>query len=124
VLLTSHECNESQEESSIMSETVPQSEFGFPANPTVQDIFKIRMFEELLGPIGANPTPPENSALVAAILDYSKRIGPADFSSLTEFLEAYPKSSWNVGLLTNLGIEYYKVGRYSKECADHTPSHS
>jgi hypothetical protein len=93
---------------------VRQNELQFPPNPTVQDIFNIHMFEEPLVPIGANPTPAENAALVAAINDYSRRAGLQDFSSLTGFLEAYPKSSWNAALLTDLGIDYYKTGRYSK----------
>ena len=65
-------------------------------------------------PIGADPTPAENAALAAALLDYSKRSGPDDFSSLTGFLETYPKSPWNAALLTNLGLEYYNTGHYSK----------
>src|SRR3989442_1763824 len=47
-------------------------------------------------------------------LDYSKRSGPDDFSSLTGFLEIYPNCPWNVALLTNLGLEYYNTGHYSK----------
>jgi hypothetical protein len=89
-----------------MSKTVTQSGLRVPPNPTVEDIFNIHMFEEPLVPIGVNPTPAENAALVTAILNYSKRM--EDFSSLTEFLEIYPKSSWNAALLTDLGIDYYK----------------
>ncbi len=65
-------------------------------------------------PIGADPTPAENAALAAALMGYSKRSGPDDFSSITGFLEAYPKSPWNMALLTNLGLAYYKAGYYSK----------
>ncbi len=86
----------------------------FSPNPAAQDIFRARVFEEPLVPIGADPTPAENAALAAALIEYSKRSGPDDFSSLTGFLEIYPKSSWNVALLTNLGLEYYNTGHYSK----------
>jgi len=86
----------------------------FPSNPTPQDIFLTRLFEEPLVPIGAEPTPAENAALAAALVDYSKHSGPDDFSSLTGFIEAHPKSSWNAALLTDLGLEYYNTGHYSK----------
>jgi hypothetical protein len=73
-----------------------------------------RLFEEPLVPVGADPTPAENAALATALLGYSKRSGPDDFSSLTGFLEMYPKCPWNVALLINLGLEYYNTGHYSK----------
>jgi RHS repeat-associated protein len=86
----------------------------FSPNPTPQDIFQARIFEEPLVPIGADPPPAENAALAAALLGYSKRSGPDDFSSLTGFLRAYPTSPWNAALLTDLGLEYYNTGHYSK----------
>jgi hypothetical protein len=46
----------SQEESDVTSETLSRSELRFPQNPTVLEIFKIRMLEEPLAPIGADPT--------------------------------------------------------------------
>src|SRR5437899_2535224 len=82
-------------------------------NPTPQDLFRARLLDEPLVPIGADPTPSENAALAAALLGYSERSGPDDFSSLTAFLELYPKSPWNAALLTNLGLEYYHTGHYS-----------
>jgi RHS repeat-associated protein len=84
------------------------------ATPTPQNIFHGRFFEEPLVPIGVEPTAAENAALAAALLSYSKRSSPDDFSSLTGFLEAYPKSPWNAALLTDLGFGYYNTGRYSK----------
>jgi YD repeat-containing protein len=67
-----------------------------------------------LVPIGADPTPGETAALAAALEGYAKRSSPDDFSSLTGFLEAYPRSPWNAALLTALGLEYYRAGHYSK----------
>src|SRR5256884_3113664 len=92
----------------------PQSSLHLSLNPTAQDIVQARLFEEPLVPMGAEPTPTENAALAAALQSYSKRSGPDDFSSLTGFLEIYPNSPWNVALLTNLGLEYYHTGHYSK----------
>jgi RHS repeat-associated protein len=82
--------------------------------PTPQEIFEGRFFEEPLAPIGAEPTPTENAALAAALQNYSKRTAPDDFSGLTGFLDAYPDSPWNAALLTDLGLEYYSTGHYSK----------
>ena len=84
------------------------------ATPTPREIFEGRFFEEPLVPIGAKPTAAENAALVAALRDYSRRTGPDDFSGLTGFLDAHPDSPWTAALLTNLGLECYKSGHYSK----------
>src|ERR1700730_370621 len=86
---------------------IVETSLHFPPNPTPQDIFLARVFEEPLVPIGAEPTPAENAAFAAALLAYSKDFDPDDFSSLTGFLEEHPKSPWNTALLTNLGLVYY-----------------
>ena len=86
----------------------------FPPNPTSEDIFCARLFEEPLVPIGAIPTPAENAALARALTAYANRSGPDDFAGLTGFLDMYPTCPWNVALLTNLGLEYFNTGHYSK----------
>lgn len=86
----------------------------FSSTPTPQDIFLSRLFEEPLVPVGADPTPTETAALATALSDYAVKADPDDFSSLTGFIDAYPTSHWNAALLTNLGIEYYNTGHYSK----------
>jgi RHS repeat-associated protein len=86
----------------------------FPPNPTTQEISHTHVFEEPLVPVGAEPTLAENAALVDALIEYSKRSGPDDFSSLTGFLDNYLICPWSVALLTNLGLEYYHTGYYSK----------
>src|SRR5262249_7768894 len=48
---------------------------------------------------------------------YANRPRRDDFSSLTDFLKNYPKSPWNASLLTNLGLEYYQTGYYSRTLA-------
>jgi hypothetical protein len=90
-----------------------QSSVHFSSSPTPQAIFLARLFEEPLVPIG-EPTQSENTALAAALLNYSKRSDPHDLSSLTGFLDIYPKCPWSVALPTNLGLEYYNTGHYSK----------
>ena len=86
----------------------------FSTNPTPQEIFHTRLFEEPLVPIGDDPTQAENTALANALSDYSKRSSSDDFSSLTGFLESHPESPWSIALLTNLGLDYYHTGHYSK----------
>jgi RHS repeat-associated protein len=92
----------------------PEEQSMFSPNPTSQDIFLARLFEEPLVPVGTDPTPAETAALTEALQAYTKRSSLGDFSSLTDFLALYPKCSWNVALLTNLGLEYYHMGYYSK----------
>src|SRR5215213_223354 len=86
----------------------------FSANPTSEDVFRARLFEEPLVPVGADPALTETAALATALINYSKRSSQDDFSSLTSFLDMYPNCSWNFALLTNLGLEYYNTGYYSK----------
>jgi len=85
----------------------------FPANPSPQDFFHARVFDEPLVPIGGEPSRAENAALATALLGYSQRAGPDDFSSLTSFLRENPGSPWCAALLTDLGIEYYNTAHYS-----------
>jgi RHS repeat-associated protein len=91
----------------------PQTVLAFPANPSPQDFFRARVFEEPLVPIGGEPSRAENAALATALLRYARRAGPDDFSSLTSFLREHPGSSWCAALLTDLGIEYYNTAHYS-----------
>jgi hypothetical protein len=50
---------------------------------TVQEIWRTRVFEEPLVPVGDEPAEEENAALASALREYSKRKSPDDFSSLT-----------------------------------------
>lgn len=91
----------------------PRTALEFSAKPTVQEIFRARVFEEPLVPIGGEPAAAENAALASALLGYSKRSSPDDFASLTDFLAQHPKSPWRAALLTGLGFEYYTTAHYS-----------
>ena len=65
-------------------------------------------------PIGGQPGVAENAALAAALRGYAQRKTPDDFSSLDGFLAKHPQSPWRAALLTNLGLEAYRTGRYSR----------
>jgi hypothetical protein len=91
----------------------PKSVLEFSASPTPQELFRARVFEEPLVPVGGEPSPAENAALAGALVGYSKRSGPDDFSSLTDFLEAHSRSPWAAALLMDLGLEYYNTAHYS-----------
>ncbi len=59
-------------------------------------------------------TPAEDGALARAVAAYQRRADPDDFSSLTGFLSAYPKSGWRPAVLTDLGIDYLHYGYFSR----------
>src|SRR5208282_5069590 len=89
--------------------TVPKVEspkigLAFSTNPTPQEFFRAHVFQEPLVPVGGEPGPADNAALAAALVGYSKRSGPDDFSSLTGFLEQHPQSPWTAALQTGLGL--------------------
>ena len=101
-----------------VNRTVPQVEpprpvLQFSPQPAPEEFFHAHIFQEPLVPVGGEPTTAENADLAAALLGYAHRSGPDDFSSLTEFLEQHPQSSWNAALLTDLGLEYYNTAHYS-----------
>jgi hypothetical protein len=87
---------------------------GLSSPPTPDEIFSTSFLPEPLVPVGGNPTQGENNSLAAALRCYSSRSNRNDFSSLTDFVEAQPNSPWNPALLTNLGLEYYRSGYYSR----------
>jgi RHS repeat-associated protein len=85
----------------------------FSANPKVEEFLRARVFDEQLVPTGGTPGAAENAALASALVEYTKRAIPDDFSSLTAFLQKHPRSAWKPALLTSLGLEYYKAAYYS-----------
>jgi hypothetical protein len=91
---------------------------AFPTRPTVEDMFRARIFEEPLVPMGADPTPEENADFAAALVGYAEGSSPDDFSALTAFLDAHPRSPWAGALLTNLGLVYYSRGLYPRGRCD------
>jgi len=91
----------------------PKGQLEFPARPTAEDFFRSHAFSEPLVPVGSQTSAAENAALAAALLSYSQRTSPDDFSSLTAFLEQHPGSAWRASLLTDLGLDYYNTAHYS-----------
>src|SRR5580765_5046069 len=59
------------------------------SNPTTEELYRARVFDEPLVPVGGAPTAEENAALAAALVGYAQRSGPDDFSSLTRFLDTH-----------------------------------
>lgn len=105
--------------SGIVNRTVPDVDppkdaLDFSRRPTVAEFFRSRLFEEPLVPIGGEPTEAENAALASTMRAYAARPTPDDFGSLDDFLAKHPTSSWRAALLTNLGLEAYRTGRYSR----------
>ncbi len=90
--------------------------FGAHVPPSAVEISQAHFFDESLVP-SRGPTLEENQALVAALERFGRRTVRDDFSSLTEFLVQNPDSPWGLALETQLGSEYYRVGRYSKAIA-------
>ncbi len=91
----------------------PRSRLGLSAEPSAMEILQSQWFEAPLIPT-REPTASENEALIAAVERFAARAVRDDFSSLTTYLETQPNSPWAQALLTQLGSEYYRVGRYSK----------
>jgi len=91
----------------------PRSRVGPSAEPTAIEILQAQWFD---APLIATrePTASENDALIAAVERFAARTVRDDFSSLTAYLETNPNSPWALALRTQLGSEYYRVGRYSK----------
>ncbi len=54
------------------------------------------------------------AVLAQAILSYLEKNEPEDVSRFTKFLVEYPRSSWRVSLLTNLGVVYRHTGYFLK----------
>src|SRR6516225_11389436 len=68
--------------------------------------------------VATGPTmPAEDAALLAAVTRHQNRIDPDDFSALTGFLAAHPKSAWRVAVSTNLGIVHLHYGYFSRALA-------
>lgn len=86
----------------------------FSAQPSIAEVWNARLFDEPLIPMGGTPTGPETKALADALTSYSCRTNLDDFSSMTDFLAAFPQSPWAGSLLLHLGTEYYNHGYYSR----------
>lgn len=84
-----------------------------PKNLAPLPFLKVDGFEEPLVPMYAT-TPREDGALAEAISAYRSQPSPTDLTVFEAFLEKYPRSGWNVGILANLGLSYYRQGYFSR----------
>lgn len=63
----------------------PKVEMEFSASPTIQELFRVRVFEDPLVPVGGKPGSAENKALASALLGYAKRRRPDPKTDLRKF---------------------------------------
>lgn len=86
-----------------------------PAPSRADEIFKLTRSQFAEPFIATAPTlPTEDEALRQAVMRYRDRQAEDDFSALTSYLADYPRSGWDVAVLTNLGLSYYHDGFFSK----------
>ncbi|HEX5152710.1 MAG TPA: RHS repeat-associated core domain-containing protein [Parafilimonas sp.] len=86
----------------------------FSKDPTDEEIFRVHFFEEPLVPMNSSVLTQENADLVYALAAFSQRRNPDDFTSITDFLKAYPQTRWRGALLANLGITYRRTGYFNQ----------
>ncbi|MEE8386169.1 MAG: hypothetical protein V3S01_09645, partial [Dehalococcoidia bacterium] len=90
---------------------------AFSAQPTPQELFSARVFDEPLVPVAGLPEPQGNQALAAALLSYVHGGNTEDLGPLERFLEGNPQSPWRAALLTNMGVAYRRRGYLSRAVA-------
>jgi len=81
-------------------EAIPVS---FSSVPTDEEIFGVNFFEEPLVPSDNNPIDEENTDLVNALVAYSQRKNPDDFTMLKRFLKA------DTGLIVEIPITFFRI---------------
>jgi len=96
---------------------VAQTQTSLAPAPSDAEIFRARVFQEPLVPVGDKTTPAENAALNYAIESYTNRADGDDLSAITGFIERHPKSPWRAALLVNLGLTYRQSGWFLKALA-------
>ena len=85
----------------------------FSAEPTNEEIFRARTFQEPLVPVGAT-SKGENQALAQALTDYLKGGAGEATEPLEAFLSAHPDTAWRPSLLLDLGLVYRRTGYFSR----------
>jgi hypothetical protein len=94
--------------------TPPPSEPQFSAAPTVQEIFRARVFGEPVVPVGGVPTAGENLVLARALLALHRSGGRDWRSTIGEFLSTHPESPWRASLLANIGTLQLREHGYTR----------
>jgi len=83
---------------------------GTPANPSAVN----QSFTVPLIALGGAPSAAESQALSIAIARYEATKDSSRFSAITQFLEAYPKSTYQPVLELNLGLNYLSGAYFLK----------
>ena len=103
---------------SAWADSTPAARAEFFVEPTAGEIQRVRVLEELIVPMGStSPNAEENQLLATALMSAQKSrvaTGAADIALLEQFAQRFPQSAWRPALLTNLGLEYYRRGSFSK----------
>lgn len=91
----------------------PSGDLVLSDNPTSGEIQNVRLFPEALIPT-VTPSSEDNRQLAGVLRTFSQRKERDDFSSLESFISGNPQSVWAPSLHLNLGLEYYRTGRYTR----------
>jgi RHS repeat-associated protein len=92
---------------------VPQ----FSETPTDREIFRARVFEEPLVPVGGTTTTADNRALADAVSGFVAAGQTDDLSTFEAYLQDHQDSPWRASLLLNMGLVYRKASRFSRALA-------
>jgi RHS repeat-associated protein len=85
----------------------------FSDTPTDAELFRARIFDEPLVPVGGATTASENAALARSVEAYVDAGGGENASAIVTFLSEHGTSPWRASLLTGLGIIYRRTGHFS-----------
>lgn len=94
--------------------TPPPEAPHFSKEPTDEEIFRARVFEEPLVPLGHPTSVEENEALASALVSYLDGGSSDALGGLEAFLSAHPGSAWRAALLLDMGIVYRRTGYFTK----------
>ncbi len=92
----------------------PPPQFILSDAPTQQELRNLVLFEMPLIATGQAPKLADNAALAKALKAHVTREPADDFSALEKYLQSNPNSPWSASVLTNLGLQYFSTGWFSK----------
>ena len=94
--------------------TPPPSEPQFSAAPTLQEIFRARVFGEPVVPVGGVPTAGETLVVARALLALHRSGGRDWRNTVGEFLSTHPESPWRASLFANIGTLQLRAHSYAR----------
>ena len=84
------------------------------AEPSDQELFKARIFEEPFVPVGGPSTPDDNRRLGQAIQAFVEAGDRLDLGPFERFLWDNDSSPWRASLLVGMGAAYLNAGRFTR----------